>query len=61
MCRFSEQEQRDLYTQGYAAWCERRWQQTQCLPYVDAYQEYLIVRWLKAREPKGRRGRPKAA
>ncbi len=61
MCRFSEQEQRDLYTHGYAAWCEKRWRDAQCLPYVDAYMERLIHRWLTEREPRGRRGRLKAA
>ncbi len=55
------QEQHDLYTQGYAAWCDRRWQETLYLPYVDAYMEILIVRWLNAREPHGRRGRRRAA
>lgn len=53
--RFTLQEQSDLFTPGYKAWCERRWQETLFLPYVDAYMECLLVRYLESLQPRRRR------
>ncbi len=47
MCRFSEQEQRDLYTEGYETWCWIRWSEVKFRGDPDAIMVDRLVRRLQ--------------